>query len=238
MAGDSFVRSERICKGAAEPVGESDCHLLVVADGEILTGWCGCWALGWGWLFAQAGRAVELGDLAGAVELMADVVVPDDFAVGGVEEGGGLWESLGVALGLGEDVLGAKGEFFGFDDGDDLAVEAEGVAGGFEALVDEAIPGLGFGNPGHFGPKAVLQRAEPDLARILSPAAGYCGSGGSILWRNPIWGRDALGEALRLGELPGGWGPGSGLRPGAPGQWGRGEWRRGRGLWRKPQARC
>lgn len=141
--------------------------------------------LGWGWLFAQGGGGVELGDLAGAVEFVADVVVPDDFAVGGVVEGGGLGESLGVALGLGEDVLGAEGEFLGFDGGDDLAVEAEGVvggavgggvfaesggvlgfgicggsegpAGGFEALVDEAFPGLGFGNPGHFGIKAVYR---------------------------------------------------------------------------------
>ena len=88
--------------------------------------------------FGEGGGGVEGGDFAGGVEGAANVVVPDDFAVGGVEEGdaegpgsvGGLGEAFGIAFGLQEDVLGAEAEFFGFDDAEEMAVAAEDIVGG------------------------------------------------------------------------------------------------------------
>src|SRR6516165_925091 len=69
---------------------------------------------------------------------MADVVEPEDFAVGGVKEGhaeaveieGAASDTAGVAFGLGEDVLGSEGDLLGLDDTEGLPGDAEGVVGG------------------------------------------------------------------------------------------------------------
>lgn len=86
----------------------------------------------------QGGRRVEMADGARDRVLGADVEVPDDFAVGGVEEGNtiavpvarALGGALGIAFGLLEDVLGVYCDLLGFEDAKELTVNKEGVIGG------------------------------------------------------------------------------------------------------------
>jgi len=81
---------------------------------------------------------VEALHLAGAVPPVPDVVKPDHLAVRGVQERAAHaveveaapGQAAGVALGLGEDVLGADRQLLGFDDPDDAVAEPEGVVGG------------------------------------------------------------------------------------------------------------
>jgi hypothetical protein len=78
---------------------------------------------------------VKLRDLTGAVQFVANVMVPDDLAVGGVkkryavaaEVQGACCQSLGVPFGLAQYVLWAEREFLRFDDAEDLAADAEDV---------------------------------------------------------------------------------------------------------------
>ena len=87
--------------------------------------------------FLKSRRGVEAGYFPRAIKPVAHVVEPDHLAVGGVKEGDVQSVKVerisagtpGVALRLGEDVLGAEGEFLGFEDAEDLGVEAEGVVG-------------------------------------------------------------------------------------------------------------
>src|ERR1035437_9165707 len=72
----------------------------------------------------RGGRGVKVRNAAGAVQPVADVVEPDDLAVGGVEERNpvvvdvdrAFRGALRVALGLGQDVLRAEGDLLGLDD--------------------------------------------------------------------------------------------------------------------------
>ena len=99
------------------------------------------------------GGGVEAGDFVRGVQRVADVVVPDDLAVGGVKKwnaeraggDGGLGDAFGVALGLEKNVLRTDGELLGFHDADDEAAAAEGVVGrpigGVEFLDGAVLPG-------------------------------------------------------------------------------------------------
>jgi len=85
----------------------------------------------------ECGRRVEAADPARAVEGVARVLEPKDLAVGRVEEGdaiaaevgGAIGDAAGVALGLGEDVLGAEADLLGLDDAEGAPINEEGVVG-------------------------------------------------------------------------------------------------------------
>ena len=137
---------------------------------------------------AKGARRVEGRDAARAVQRVANVVEPDDLAVGRVQERaaqagevvGAPVDAAGVPLGLGEDVLGPHGHLLRLDDADDVLVEPERVVGwavrrlfllgparltavqtppdGIELRIDAPFAGLPLALAGHFGPVSRLRR--------------------------------------------------------------------------------
>lgn len=79
---------------------------------------------------AQCFRSVEAGDLPRAIHHMPDVVMPNHFAIGRIEERhaifaelkSGLFYALGVPLGLRKNVLRSEGQFFRLNNPDYFAV--------------------------------------------------------------------------------------------------------------------
>ena len=121
-------------------------------------------------------------DAAGSVQVVTNVLEPEDLAVGGVEERGAVAvevagahagvEPAGVALGLGQDVLRAEGDLLGLDDARDAVSQPKGVVRG-------AVRGLLFlGPPGvattqaPSGPVGPRVRALGALLRSLSSGMG------------------------------------------------------------------
>src|SRR5687768_9581470 len=81
---------------------------------------------------------MKVGGLARKIELVTDVVMPDHFAVCRIKKwravaaeiGGFSHQSFGITLGLHENILGAKTEFFCFNNPEDFAANAEGIIRG------------------------------------------------------------------------------------------------------------
>jgi len=100
-----------------------------------------------------------MGNLPGAVELVAGVVMPDDFAVRRIKKRDAVpaevvrlsSEALGVALGLHEHILGTQDEFLCFNNSEDPAANAESIVRGsvFRRLLlyrAKSIPAGNFGD--------------------------------------------------------------------------------------------
>jgi hypothetical protein len=139
---------------------------------------------------------VEAGDLVRRIQLVADVVVPDDLAVGGVKKrnaelagsDGRLGDAFGVALSLEENVLRTDGELLGLDDADDEAATAEGVVGGplavsnsSTAQFSQTVSGTPGANRQTFQPAA---RSLPSMMRFLVRYSELAGVGADITWKN------------------------------------------------------
>ena len=135
-------------------------------------------------------------DLPRAVQLVADVMEPDHLAVRGVEERAAdaveveaaVVEPASVALGLGEDVLGADRQLLGFDDADGPVVEPEGVVGRTvgRLLLFGPEGGAGLSLPARPAGR-VEQGVDPPLpGEPLGFAAGVGGPVGQArLWYRP-----------------------------------------------------
>src|SRR6266516_4846466 len=102
---------------------------------------------------------MEMGNLPGAVELVAGVVMPDDFAVRRIKKRDAVAaevvrlssEALGVTLGLHEHILGTEGEFLCFNNSEDPAANAESIVCGsvFRRVLlygAKSIPAGNFGD--------------------------------------------------------------------------------------------
>ncbi len=102
---------------------------------------------------AQGVGCVEVGDPARAALRVPHVVVPEDLAVGRIEERDpepvevqwALRGTTGVAFSLCEDVLGAEGDLLGFDHAEEAAINAQGIVGG-AVVGGELLDGDGLAN--------------------------------------------------------------------------------------------
>lgn len=78
-----------------------------------------------------------MADLPGAIQAVANIVMPDDFAVSGIEKRYPATAEIEridgcaprVAFGLGQNVLRAEGEFLGCNNAEQPATDAQGVIG-------------------------------------------------------------------------------------------------------------
>lgn len=137
--------------------------------------------------FGECAGGVEAFEFAGDGEFVADVVEVDRLAVGRVEEGGaeaaevesGVVDAFGVTLGLREDALRADGEFFGFDDAEEVAIYEESVVGGavgggefFNGVGGECGGFLVFAEGGD-GPAGCPERNVDELLARLTFGVGW-----------------------------------------------------------------
>src|SRR5712692_8022563 len=88
---------------------------------------------------------MEASDTPRPIQGVADIVVPDDLTIGRIEKRDTVAtevqrvfsRTLGVAFRLGQNVLWAKAEPFGFDNAEKLTADAEGIV--CRAVVDRVF---------------------------------------------------------------------------------------------------
>jgi len=126
----------------------------------------------------QGFRRVKLRDDVRPTQFVSDVVIPDAFAIGRVEEWNtvapkverAVSKSLGIPFGLTKNALRPQRQFLGFNNANYRSIDTEGVVG-------RTICGLELLNSpnGHSGtfPKRKGQSANP-LASALG-RSGVCG---------------------------------------------------------------